>query len=34
MVECDFDEVDRLADQVARLACDEPIGEDHVCQRP
>jgi hypothetical protein len=30
----DSDEVDRLADQVARLACDDPMGEDHVCRLP
>ena len=30
----DFDECDRLVDEVARLACDDADGEDHVCRLP
>jgi hypothetical protein len=30
----DVDEVDRLSDEVERLACDDPTGEHHTCRVP
>ena len=30
----DEEEVERLSDEIAKLACDEPMAADHACRLP